>query len=101
MYVRVSITFKIMSMDAYYQYLQRAFEAVLVTSLEDESLTLLKEMENKNYYFARLQEIFAETYEAQREKKIQELLQQIEKMEEKLQSPKAQGGDIPKREEEH
>ena len=42
-------------METYYEYVKKAFEVIVATSFEDESLTILKEMENKNFYFARLQ----------------------------------------------
>ena len=51
-----------------------------MASLEDESLTVLKEMENKTYYFARLQEIFSEIYSAEREKQIQSLMAEVERL---------------------
>jgi len=55
-------------MDTYSQYLQRAFDSVIEASLEDESLNVLKELDNKTFYTSRIQEIFSEVYSAEREK---------------------------------
>lgn len=54
--------------DTYSEYLQRAFDSVIEASLEDESLNVLKELDNKTFYTSRIQEIFTEVYSAEREK---------------------------------
>lgn len=37
-------------------------------------------MENKEYYYKRVNELFTEIYSAQREDKIQELMMEVEKL---------------------
>lgn len=71
------------SLVEYKDYLKQQYERIEQRVLSDESISVLKQLQNKEHLFRRLAEIFDRTWNAERENLLERLLRENHRLREK------------------